>query len=126
MYCPVCFNDTLKVASSGVVKVTFNAKAKSTSQFYYNMKQEKPMEIFKKFRAVVADYFAWYATFQNKDLIKKIELTSNDFICSKGCKLNINHRLNVTDIIIPKEMIVEICESEANRYGIPIKLQTKQ
>jgi hypothetical protein len=123
MYCPVCFNDTLKVASSGVVKVTFNGKAKSTSQFYYNIKQEKPVEIYKKFRGVVEDYFSWYTTFQNKDLIKEIELTSSDFVCSKGCKLNISHRLNVIDLIIPKDILREIAEGTAERYQIPIKLK---
>ena len=125
MYCPVCFNDTLKISSSGVVKVTFNGKAKSTSQFYYNMKQEKPIDIYKKYRGVVADYFSWYATFQNKDLIKEVELTSSDFVCSTGCKLNINHRVSVVDLVIPTEMYKEITESEANRHQIPIKLSKK-
>tara|TARA_Y100000385_G_C13078110_1_gene632456 strand:- start:1582 stop:1959 length:378 start_codon:yes stop_codon:yes gene_type:complete len=125
MYCPVCFNDTLKIASSGVVKVTFNGKAKSTSQFLYNMKTEKPLDIFKKYRGVVADYFSWYATFQNKDMVKEVELTSSDFVCSTGCKLNINHRLSIIDLVIPKEMFKEITESEAQRYEIPLKLKLK-
>lgn len=125
MYCPVCFNDTLKIASSGVVKVTFNGKAKSTSQFFYNMKTEKPLDIYKKYRGVVADYFSWYATFQNKDMIKEVELTSSDFICSTGCKLNINHRVSIIDLVIPKEMFQEITESEAQRYEIPLKLKLK-
>lgn len=125
MYCPVCFNDTLKIASSGVVKVTFNGKSKSTSQFYYNMKQDKPVEILKKFRVVVADYFSWYATFQNKDIIKNVELTSCDFICSNGCKLNVNHRLNVIDMVVPLEQVKEICESEGDRHDIPLKLNLK-
>jgi hypothetical protein len=122
MYCPICFNDTLKIASSGVVKVTFNGKAKSTSQFYYNLKQEKPTEIYKKFRDVVIDYFTWYATFQNKDVIKNIELTSHDFLCSTGCKLNINHKLNVIDLVIPKAIFKETLEQEAIRYQIPLKI----
>ncbi len=45
MYCPVCFNDTLKIASSGVVKLSFNSKAKSTSQFFYNLAQDKDEDI---------------------------------------------------------------------------------
>lgn len=126
MYCPVCFNDTLKIASSGVVKVTFNGKAKSTSQFYYNLKQEKPIEIYKKYRAVAADYFSWYSTFQNKDLIKNIELTSCDFICSNGCKLSLNNNLSVINLVIPIEEVKQISESEAKRNNIPIKLQFKK
>jgi hypothetical protein len=125
MYCPVCFNDTLKIASSGVVKVTFNGKSKSTSQFYYNLKQEKPVEIYKKYRAVAADYFSWYSTFQNKDVIKNIELTSCDFICSTGCKLTLNNNLSVINLVIPIEEVKQISESEAKAHNISIKLQFK-
>ena len=60
MYCPKCFNDTLKVASSGVVKLTFNGKAKATSQFYYNLAQDKKEEILKKLEDVIVDYFSYY------------------------------------------------------------------
>ncbi len=89
------------------------------------MKTEKPLDIFKKYRGVVADYFSWYATFQNKDMVKEVELTSSDFVCSTGCKLNINHRLSIIDLVIPKEMFKEITESEAQRYEIPLKLKLK-
>lgn len=123
MYCPVCFNDTLKVASSGVVKVTFDGKAKSTSQFFYNLKQDKPHELMKKIRDVISEYFGWYATFQNKDPIKKVELTSCDFICSTGCRLNVSHRLNVVGLIITKQDLTQMLESEATRFEIPLKLK---
>ena len=123
MYCPICFNDTLKVASSGVVKVTFNGKAKATSQFFYNLKQDKPQELLKKVRAVISEYFEWYATFQNKDPLKKIEMTSCDFLCSTGCKLNITHRLNIIGLIISKQDIIDMLESEATRFNIPLKLK---
>ena len=123
MYCPICFNDTLKVASSGVVKVTFNGKAKATSQFLYNLKQDKPQELLKKVRAVISEYFEWYATFQNKDPLKKIEMTSCDFLCSTGCKLNITHRLNIIGLIISKQDIIDMLESEATRFNIPLKLK---
>ena len=123
MYCPVCFNDTLKVASSGVVKVTFDGKAKATSQFFYNLKQDKPQELMKKIRNVISEYFEWYATFQNIDAIKKVEMTSCDFICSTGCKLNVSHRLNIVGLIITKEDLTDMLESEATRNKIPLKLK---
>jgi hypothetical protein len=123
MYCPICFNDTLKVASSGVVKVTFNGKAKATSQFFYNLKQDKPQELLKKVRAVISEYFEWYATFQNKDPLNKIEMTSCDFLCSTGCKLNVTHRLNIIDLIISKQDIIDMLETEATRFNIPLKLK---
>ena len=120
MYCPVCFNDTLKIASSGVVKVTFNGKSKSTSQFYYNLLQERPLELSNKFRAVVADYFQWYSTFQNKDFIKTITLTSHDFICTNHCSLSVEYKLSVVDLVLTKENIREIAHSEAKRFNIPL------
>jgi hypothetical protein len=123
MYCPICFNDTLKVASSGVVKVTFDGKAKSTSQFLYNLKQDKPQELLNKIRFVISEYFEWYATFQNKDPIKKVEMTSCDFQCSTGCKLTISHRLNIIDLIVSKEDIFDMLSSEGIRFDIPLKLK---
>ena len=123
MYCPICFNDTLKVASSGVVKVTFDGKAKSTSQFLYNLKQDKPQELLKKVRSVISEYFEWYATFQNKDAIKKVEMTSCDFKCSTGCKLNTSHRLNIIGLIVSKDDVLDMLTSEGARFDIPLKLK---
>ena len=120
MYCPVCFNDTLKITSSGVVKVTFNGKSKSTSQFYYNLLQERPSVLLNKFRAVVSDYFQWYATFQNKDSIKTITLTSNDFVCSHRCSLSVEYKLSVIDLVLTKEEITEVVNAEAKRFNIPV------
>jgi hypothetical protein len=123
MYCPVCFADTLKPASSGVVKCTFNKKSKNTSQFYYNTGQDRPEDIYKKLRDVIADYFKWYATFQNKDVIKEFEAYSADFVCKKGCKLNVTHRMNVVDILLEKQAIISILQEEGEKYGIVVNLE---
>ena len=72
MYCPICFNDTLKIASSGVVKMTFNGKAKSTSQFFYDLKHDQDHEIQEKLDKVVADYFAYYSNFPDGRLLHQI------------------------------------------------------
>jgi len=123
MYCPVCLNDTLKIASSGVVKMTFNGKAKATSQFFYNLKTDKPHETLKKFRDVVHEYFSWYSTFQNIDTIKKFNATSHDFKCSNGCGINISHRMNILNLVISKEDALEILEQEAERFDIPLVIK---
>ena len=57
-FCPVCFNDTLKIASSGVVKLTFNGKAKATSQFFYNLTSETTEEKLKK--AIIKSFLLIY------------------------------------------------------------------
>ncbi len=125
MYCPVCLNDTLKIASSGVVKLTFNGKAKATSQFIYNLKEDKPHQTLKRFRDVVNDYFSWYATFQNIDTIKQFTATSHDFRCSNGCGININHRISIINLVITKEDALEILEQESERFEIPFTWKGK-
>lgn len=120
MYCPVCFNDTLKIASSGVVKLTFNGKAKATSQFYYNLNEDTDEEILAKLETVVKDYFTYYGNFQNKDPIREVEAVSIDFKCDNGCVLNVNNRVNVIGLIFSKQEIKTIMEKLAPRYNIPL------
>jgi hypothetical protein len=123
MYCPVCFNHTLKIAHRGVVKVAINGKSKSTSQFIYNLSTDKPGEIDERFSNVLKEYFNWYKTLRNLEVIKTIDLTSCDFVCSDGCKLTFNHMLNVVDLVISKESYLKICEVISTSMEIPISLQ---
>ena len=118
MYCPVCFNPTLKTASNGVARMTFDGKSKSTSQFYYNTKQETPKEIYKKLEQVVEDYFKWYATFQNKGIIREVQISSSDFVCSNGCKLNINHKISLLGVLFDKPSVKLIVEKLAEKWKI--------
>ena len=122
MYCPVCFNDTLKIASSGVVKLTFNGKSKSTSQFFYDLKSDREADLQEKLEKVIADYFAYYSNFQNQDTIDTIEATSIDFVCSNGCVIGVNNRLNVVGLVITKEMIKVAAEKVGAKYKISVKL----
>lgn len=122
MYCPKCFNDTLKVASSGVVKLTFNGKAKATSQFYYNLAQDKKEEILKKLEDVIVDYFSYYSNFQNKDPIDTVDAVSIDFKCNNGCILTVSHRVNVIGVIFQKDELDEIIKRLATKYSIPTNL----
>lgn len=123
MYCPICFNQTLKIASTGVVRVAFNQKSRNTSQFFYDLKRDRTQDIDEKFRKVVKDYFSWYASFQNKSAIKTVELTTMDFVCSRGCKMNQSCRMSAIDLIILYENVKKIVEEEGNHYKIPIALE---
>ncbi|MAX65504.1 MAG: hypothetical protein QF441_04110 [Bacteriovoracaceae bacterium] len=123
MYCPVCFNDTLKIASSGVVKLLFNGKAKSTSQFFYNLSQDKDEELLQKIEDVVKDYFIYYSGFQNKDPIENIDAYSIDFKCENKCVININHKVNVIGLLFSQDELNEIVERLAKKYNIPIDLK---
>lgn len=122
MYCPVCLNDTLKLASSGVAKFSFNGKSKATSQFFYNLIQDKPEEINDKLKIVIKDYFIYYSNFQNKDPIKKVESFSIDFKCKNGCVINVNHRVNVIGVLFEKDDLDKILKELALKYQIPLEI----
>lgn len=123
MYCPVCFNQTLKIASSGVVKVTFNNKARNTSQFFYDLKRDRGQDIDEKFRKVVIEYFSWYSSFQNKTTIDDVQLTTIDFVCTSGCKMTLNNRMSAVDLVIMKETVNRIVSEEAAKFKIPVALK---
>lgn len=122
MYCPVCLNDTLKIASSGVVKMTFDGKAKSTTQFYYNIKEETPITLNKKLRTIIAEYFKYYSQFQNKTIIKEIFAFSSDFKCAKGCAMSLEKKFNILGLVIEKQDFLSILEEEAENYDISLDI----
>ncbi|MAZ47188.1 MAG: hypothetical protein CME65_01415 [Halobacteriovoraceae bacterium] len=125
MYCPICFNDTLKIASSGVVKMTFNGKAKSTSQFFYDLKHDQEKDVLLKLDKVIADYFIYYSSFQNQDPIETVEATSIDFKCLNKCVINVSHKMNVIGLVFTKTMLIDSLNRMSVKYKIPLKLKFK-
>lgn len=122
MYCPSCLNDTLKIASSGVVRMTFDGKSKSTSQFYYNLKEETQLSLNKKLREKVAEYFEYYSNFQNKSVIKEIYIFSSDFKCANSCAISLEQKFSVVNLVIKAQDFLDIIEEEAEKYDIEIDL----
>lgn len=120
MYCPVCFNDTLKISSSGVVKFSFNAKAKSTSQLYYNLSQDNEKDLLEKLDNVIKDYFIYYSAFQNKYPIRYIEAFSIDFKCSSKCIINLQHKVSVIGSLFSKKELHESLRKLAPKYSIEV------
>jgi hypothetical protein len=124
MYCPVCFNDTLKLASNGVVRLTFDGKARNTSLFSYNLSKDNDETLYKKLRERVSEYFEWYGGFSNKKPIKLIEIFSSDFICSNRCRLGPDcNKIGVIDILFNKKEIQKILDEEANRLNIKLEFK---
>ncbi|MBD65778.1 MAG: hypothetical protein CME62_11260 [Halobacteriovoraceae bacterium] len=123
MYCPHCFNDTLKLTPSGVVKFTFNGKAKATSQMFYNLKEDTEEELLAKLDHVIKDYFEYYQGFQNKDPIRNVEATSIDFKCSNGCTLSVNNRVNIIGLIFSRNELVASLKKFAPQYGLQLELE---
>lgn len=122
MYCPKCFNDTLKIASKGRVKITFNGKSKSTSQFLYNLDQDTKKDIDSKIEEVIEDYFSYYSNFQNIDPIEEIQMLSFDFICSNNCALTVDNQINVREIFTKIDSLKKLLNKVAQKYNIQIIL----
>lgn len=122
MYCPSCLNDTLKIASSGVARMTFDGKSKSTTQFYFNLKEETQISLNKKCREKVAEYFEYYSNFQNQSRIKEIFLFSSDFRCSNGCAISLEQKFSIINLVINSDDFFDIIEEEADKYDIEIDL----
>jgi hypothetical protein len=105
------------------VKVAINGKSKSTSQFFFNLSSDKPSEIDERFAKVLKEYFSWYKTLKNLDVIKTIDVTSCDFVCTDGCKLTLNHMLNVVGFVITKESYLKTCNDISTSLEIPMSLK---
>lgn len=120
MYCPICFNDTLKIASSGVVKMTFNGKSKSTSQFFFNLKEDSEQKTSEKLQATIEDYFEYYSDFQNKEPIKYVEAYSLDFKCTNKCIMNTTNKLSVVNLVFHTKTLSMALEEAAKKFDIEI------
>lgn len=120
MYCPICFNDTLKIASSGVVKMTFNGKSKATSQFYFNLKEDSEEKTSEKLLATIEDYFEYYSQFQNKIPIKEIEAYSIDFKCTNKCGISVSNKMSVVNLVFHLETLKLMLKKAAEKYNVEL------
>lgn len=122
MYCPVCFQNTMKIRSSGVVKLSFNGKSRNTSLYTYNLQKETQEQLEAKLREKIVDFFSFYSEFQNKAPIKNFEAYSADFLCTNNCKIDImNTKVSVVGVIYPIAVVRKILQEEGNKFGIEIE-----
>ncbi len=123
MYCPVCFQDTMKIRSSGVIKLSFNGKSRNTSLYTYNLQKDTPEQLDAKLRDKIVDFLSFYAEFNNKIPIKVFELYSADFMCSNRCKIDVMHtKVSVVGILYPRPVVKAILTEEAKKFGIEIEV----
>ena len=125
MYCPKCFNPTLKLASSGVVDVIINKKQMDAGRFLYNLTTQRQDQISRDFTKKLEEFFLWYSTFQNKEPITNIALTSSDFICEEGCRVGMNQKFSIVDILIAKNIIETKLNELGKKYKLEIKLESE-
>jgi hypothetical protein len=122
MYCPVCFQNTMKIRSTGVIKLSFNGKARNTSLFTYNLQKDSQEQLDAKLREKIVDFLSFYSEFMNKPPIKNFEAYSADFVCTNACKIDINTKLSVVNVVYPLAVIKKILQEEGKKFGIGIEL----
>lgn len=123
MYCPVCFQDTLKVKSNGVIKLAFNGKSRNNSLFTYNIQKESNDQLVAKLREKIVDFFSFYSDFNNKLPIKTFEAYSSDFLCTNGCKIDmVNTKLSVVGVIYKVSEVKALLNEEGKKFSIMIEV----
>jgi len=123
MYCPVCFKNTMKIRSQGVVKLAFNGKSRNTSLFTYNLQKETQEQLLAKLREKIVDFFSFYAEFNNKTPIKNFEAYSADFMCVDSCKIDvINTKVSVVGLIYSSAVVKNVLIEEGKKFGIEIQV----
>lgn len=121
MYCPVCFQNTLKVRSNGVVKLAFNGKSRNNSLFTYNLQKETHEQLLAKLREKIVDWMSFYSEFTNQTPIKTFEAFSADFICTNNCKIDIlNTKVSVINLIYSVQEVKTMLKEEGKKYGIEV------
>ena len=123
MYCPVCFQNTMKIRSSGVIKLSFNGKSRNTSLFTYNLQKETQEQLDGKLREKIVDFFSFYSEFNNKTPIKTFEAYSADFMCTNACKLDMmSTKVSVVGVVYPVQVVKKMLQDEGQKFGIGIEV----
>jgi hypothetical protein len=123
MYCPVCFQNTMKIRSNGVIKLAFNGKSRNTSLFTYNLQKETTEQLEAKLREKIVDFFSFYSEFANKTPIKHFEAYSADFICTNSCKIDMmNTKVSVLGVVYPGPVVKAMLLEEGKKFGIEIEV----
>lgn len=126
MYCPVCFQNTMKIRSNGVIKLAFNGKSRNTSLYTYNLQKETQEQLLAKLREKIVDFFSFYSEFNNKSPIKNFEAYSADFMCTSGCKIDmLNTKVSVVGVVYSIQEVKTLLAEEGKKFGIEIEVSFK-
>jgi spore maturation protein SpmB len=122
MYCSKCFSETLKVRSSGVVKLIINDKQRDNSLFTFNTQKELKIQMLKNLRGKIADFIGWYSEFQNVSAIEKFELYTADLYCASGCVGSMDSHFTVIGVLFTPQEVQKILNEEAAKFNIEVKV----
>lgn len=124
MYCPVCFQNTLKIRSNGVVKLVFNGKSRNTSLFTYNLQKETHEQLLAKLREKIVDWMSFYSEFANKTPIKNFEAYSADFICTNNCKIDmVSTKVSVVNLIYSAQEVLTLLKEEGKKFNVDVEVR---
>lgn len=123
MYCPVCFQNTLKIRSNGVIKLAFNGKSRNNSLYTYNLQKETHEQLLAKLREKIVDWMSFYSEFANKTPIKTFEAYSADFICTNNCKIDmLNTKVSVVNLVYSIQEVRSMLKEEGKKYNIEVEV----
>lgn len=123
MYCPKCFNDSLRICSKGVVNIAINGKQMDAGRFLFNLEnEEKLSQVKPALKTKIKEFFNWYAGFQNRDAVTIVAIDTSDMQCDTGCIISAKSRFSIIDILISKAELLALLQVEAERHNIEIKL----
>lgn len=123
MYCPKCFNDSLRICSKGVINIVINGKQMDAGRILFNLENEEKLRQFKpSLKTKIKEFFNWYSNFQNKDPVTVISIDTSDMQCEEGCVIAAKNRFSIIDVLITKSELIELLQNEGQRHNIEIKL----
>lgn len=121
MYCPVCFNDTLKLKSSGVIQLIINGKQMDAGRFLYSTGEQRS-EMVNQARRKIEDFFKWYSNFKNQEPIQKVQMLCGDITCDSGCRIPLGIKVSVVGILFTTEEVRQTLDQMAKKYNMVIEL----
>ncbi len=123
MYCPQCLSHTLEIASKGTVKVKINGKMRDNGVFFFNTERESEEEIADSIRIKLTEFCTWYSTFQNKDPILYLTLSTRDAHCVKQCVMPASFHTTIIDSVIPKPVVQKVVDDVAKKFDMVIEIR---
>ena len=100
--------------------MTFDGKSKSTSQFFFNLKEDSETKTSEKLQHAIDDYFEYYSDFQNKEIIKEVEAYSLDFRCSNKCAITSSNKLSVVNLVFHAKTLAMCIEASSKKFDIEV------
>ena len=122
MYCPICFNQSLSLKSSGKGILALNGKQSNFGVFLFNTQKESAEQIQVVLKTKMDEFLQWYSSFENISPISTFEVYSSDFCCDNNCKLETDTNFSLIGPLISEGRFHMILQELTKKYKIPVAL----